>query len=243
MPMDSPDAAESILHDARVLLVGVGGIGAPAAHALAASGVGTLGLIDPDVVEVSNLHRQPLYTSRDVGVAKVTAAAERLRPLAPGLVLETWRERFGPRHLSLLRTFDLVIDGTDSIEAKFVVNDVAVAAGVPLIHAAVLGFRVQLLSVLPRRSACYRCVFEEPPPPGDVPSCEQAGVLGPVAVLAGTLAAAEAIRLAEGNEAALADRLLTIDIRDGRWRTVPLERNSRCAACATDETLGRSDAP
>jgi molybdopterin/thiamine biosynthesis adenylyltransferase len=226
----------------RVLVIGVGGLGAPAAAALAAAGVGTLGLIDPDTVEVSNLHRQPLYASSDVGRAKVEAAAERLRGRAPALRIETWRARFDPSDAHLLHRFDVVVDGTDTIAAKFVVNDAAVATGVPLVHAGVLGFRAQLLTVLPGRSACYRCVFEEAPPAGDVPSCQEAGVVGPVAVLAGALQAAEAIRLLAGEPAAWANALLAIDTQAGSWRTVALSPNPRCSACAP-RAAERSHAP
>jgi molybdopterin-synthase adenylyltransferase len=226
----------------RVLLIGVGGLGAPAAMALAAAGVGTLGLVDPDTVEVSNLHRQPLYTDEDIGRAKVEVAAERLRALAPALRVETWRARFGAPDAHLLPGFDVVLDGTDSIAAKFVVNDAAVAVGVPLIHAGVLGFRAQLLTVLPGRSACFRCVFEEAPPAGDVPSCEEAGVLGPVPVLAGALQAAEALRLLTGQPPVHANALLTVDTQAGSWRSVPLAQNPRCPACAP-RAAERSHAP
>src|SRR5216110_804740 len=218
----------------RVLVIGVGGLGAPAATALAAAGVGTLGLVDPDVVEVSNLHRQPLDTGADVGRPKVG--------LAPALRVATWRARFGPSDAHLLRGFDVVLDGTDTIAAKFVVSDAAVAAGVPLVHAGVLGFCAQLLTVLPGRSACYRCVFEEAPPPGDVPSCQEAGVLGPVAALAGALQAAEAIRLLAGEPPAWANALLALDTQAGRWRTVPVAPNPRCPACAP-RAVERSHAP
>ncbi len=214
----------------RVLVIGVGGLGAPAATALAAAGVGTLGLVDPDVVELSNLHR------------KVEVAAERLLGLAPALRVATWRARFGPSDAHLLRAFDVVLDGTDTIAAKFVVSDAAVAAGVPLVHAGVLGFRAQLLTVFPGRSACYRCVFEEAPPPGDVPSCQEAGVLGPVAALAGALQAAEAIRLLAGEPPAYANALLALDTQAGRWRTVPVAPNPRCPACAP-RAAERSHAP
>jgi molybdopterin/thiamine biosynthesis adenylyltransferase len=217
---------------ARVLLVGLGGLGTPAAAALASAGVGRLGLIDPDVVELSNLHRQPLYESGDVGQPKVDVAAARLRAHAGRLAVETWRMRFGAEHSALAARFDLVLDGTDTIAAKFAVNDAALAAGVPLVHAGVLGFQAQLLTVLPGRSTCYRCIFEDPPPPGDVPSCQEAGVIGPLTALAGTLQAIEAVRLLTGSQAAFADRLLTIDARSGRWRTVPLVQNPRCPACA-----------
>jgi molybdopterin/thiamine biosynthesis adenylyltransferase len=226
----------------RVVLIGVGGLGAPAATALAAAGVGTLGLVDPDVVELSNLHRQPLYTGADLGRPKVEVAAERLRGLAPALRVATWRARFGPSDAHLLRAFDVVLDGTDTIAAKFVVSDAAVAAGVPLVHAGVLGFRAQLLTVLPGRSACYRCVFEEAPPPGDVPSCQEAGVLGPVAALAGALQAAEAIRLLAGEPPVYANALLAFDTQAGRWRTVPVAPNPRCPVCAP-RAAERSHAP
>ncbi len=226
----------------RALVIGVGGLGAPAAMALAAAGVGTLGLIDPDVVELSNLHRQPLYASADVGRAKVEVAAERLGALAPALRVETWRARFGPADAHLLGSFDVVLDGTDTIAAKFVLSDAAVAAGVPLVHAGVLGFRAQLLTVLPGRSACYRCVFEEAPPPGDVPSCQEAGVLGPVTALAGALQAAEALRLLTGLPPAHANALLAVDTQAGSWRTVPVAPNPRCPACAP-RAAERSHAP
>lgn len=229
---NAPVAAR--LARARVLLIGVGGIGSPAALALGQSGVGTIGLVDPDVVEVSNLHRQPLYEDADLGRPKVEAAAERLQTLFPGLRVTVWRERFpAPASLAALPGWDVVIDGTDSIAAKFDVNDAAVAAGVPLVHAGVLGFRGQMLSVLPGVTACYRCVFEEAPPAGDVPTCEEAGILGPTVALAGALAAAEAIRIASGTPAALADRLLAFDLWGGGHRRVPLARRPSCPTCAS----------
>ena len=234
------------LSRARVLVVGVGGLGAPAAQALAQAGVGALGLVDPDRVEVSNLHRQPLYDDADIGRRKVDAAAARLAALAPGCRIETWAERFDAGHGWLARRFDVIVDGTDTVAAKFVVNDVAVAAGVPLVHAGVLGFRAQLLTVLPGTSACYRCVFEEAPPPGEAPSCQEAGVLGPVPVLAGALQAADAIRLLLGERPLFAGRLLTIDLASATWRQVPLARNPVCTACAAPlgaDLAGRSEAP
>jgi len=221
----------STIEENRALVIGVGGLGAPAAMALAAGGIGTLGLVDPDVVEVSNLHRQPLYETADVGRAKVDVAGDRLRAWHPALRVETWRARFAPDDAALLRGFDVVLDGTDTIATKFDVNDAAVAAGVPLVHAGVLGFCAQLMTVLPGATACYRCIFEDVPPPGDVPSCQEAGVMGPVPVLAGALQAAEALRILAGEAAAFADRLLAIDLLAGTWRTVPLAANPRCRTC------------
>jgi len=221
------------LRRARALLIGVGGLGSPAALALARAGIGELGLVDPDVVEISNLHRQPLYDDADLGRAKVDVAAERLRALAPALRLSTWRERFPDGEAArALPSFAVVLDGTDTIAAKFAVNDAAVAAGVPLVHAGVLGFRAQIMTVLPGTTACYRCVFEDAPPSGEVPSCEEAGILGPTAALAGTLAAAEVVRIVTGMGASYADRLLVIDTLDGRHRSVPIGRRPHCRTCA-----------
>lgn len=227
--MPNPDSNGLDRH--RVLVIGVGGLGSPAAIALAAAGVGTLGLMDPDVVEVSNLHRQPLYEAADVGRPKVVAAAERLQARHPALAVEADARRFGADDEALLGEWDVVLDGTDTVAAKFTVNDAAVAADVPLVHAGAVGWRAQLLTVLPGASACYRCLFEEPPPADEVPSCQEAGVLGPAVVLAGTLQAGEAVRILARAEPAFRDRLLTIDTRTGTWRSVPLSRDPDCAAC------------
>jgi adenylyltransferase/sulfurtransferase len=231
--MTTSDTAR--LAAARVLVVGVGGLGAPAAEALARSGLGTLGLIDPDVVELSNLHRQPLYDTTDVGRPKVTVAAARLARIAPALRVETWQERFTAGDGALAGRFDVVLDGTDTIAAKFAVNDAFVAAGVPLVHAGVLGFRFQVLTVLPGASACYRCIFEEEPPPGDVPSCTEAGVLGPLPALAAAVQVSDVVHLVTGRIPALAGRLLTADTRTGRWRSLSVAANPRCPACAVRE--------
>jgi adenylyltransferase/sulfurtransferase len=215
----------------RVLIAGVGGLGAPAAEALAAAGVGTLGLFDPDVVDVSNLHRQPLYDDDAVGRPKAAVAADRLRALAPALRIEWGCRAIASGDARLVAGFDLLVDGTDSIAAKFLMNDLAVAADRPLVHAGVVGGRAQLLTVLPRRTACYRCIFETPPPPDEAVSCTEAGVLGPLPGLAGALQAAEAVRLLRGERPAFADLLLTIDVWSGTWRSIPLARRLTCAIC------------
>jgi molybdopterin-synthase adenylyltransferase len=219
------------LHDARAVIIGVGGLGSPAAMALADAGVGTLGLVDPDTVELSNLHRQPLYLESDVGSPKVDAAATRLRVEHPALRVETWRTRFDLDTAPLLDGFDVVLDGTDSVAAKFAVNDAAVARRVPLIHAGAIGTRAQLLTILPGETACYRCLFEEPPPADEVASCEEAGVLGPVVVLAGSLQATDAIRLLSGAAPLFAGRLLAFDTGAGSWRRIVVAPRPGCPAC------------
>ena len=227
----------------RALVIGMGGLGCPAALALARSGIGTLGLVDPDTVDVSNLPRQLLYDAHDVGRAKVEVAAERLRGVCPGIRVVTTQARFTAGDAAWLRDFDIVLDGTDSIAAKFDVSDAAVAAGVPLVHAGAVDFRAQLLTIVPRATACYRCVFEQPPPPDDVPSCQEAGVLGPVVALAGSLQAADALRVATGRRPLFADRLLSIDLRAGTWRSIPVARSAHCAACGSPDPQSGSKTP
>src|SRR5262245_8533088 len=231
--MRAIESSTASLSQTRALVIGVGGLGAPAARVLADAGVGTIGLIDPDRVELSNLHRQPLFTESDLGRPKAEAAAARLRAEHPDLDARAFQARFDAALAPLLDEFDVVLDGTDSIDAKFTINDAAVARGVPLVHAGASGTRAQLMTVLPGRTACYRCLFEDPPPPGDVPSCQEAGVLGPSVVLAGTLQAAEALRLLAGDPPLFANGLLHVDTWRGSWRGVVVTRRSSCPACGT----------
>jgi adenylyltransferase/sulfurtransferase len=219
------------LKASRALVIGVGGLGSPAAIALAEAGVGTIGLIDPDRVEISNLHRQPLYTDGDIGAPKVRAAAARLQAVRPGVQVITWPVRFGPDCAALLDGFDVLLDGTDSAVAKFDINDAAVARRVPLVHAGAIGTRAQLLTVLPGQTACLRCLFEEAPDPDEAPSCEEAGVLGPSVVLAGNLQGAEAVRLLTGAGAMFAGSLLTFDMWNGAWRRVSVAPRATCVTC------------
>lgn len=228
------------LADARAVVIGVGGLGCPASETLARAGIGALVLCDPDRVEVSNLHRQPLYGDADVGRLKVEVAAERLASVGHATRIEPDARRFDASALALLAGADVVVDGTDSIAAKFLVNDAAVALGIPLVHAGAVGFRAQLMTIVPGAGACYRCVFEEPPPPDDLPSCEDAGVLGPVVTLAGSLQGAEAVRLASGARPLFAGRIVTIDAWEGRWRSTSVARRPSCPACRPRADATRS---
>jgi molybdopterin/thiamine biosynthesis adenylyltransferase len=215
----------------RALVIGIGGLGAPAASALADAGVGTIGLVDPDRVDASNLHRQPLYTDADVGAPKVVAAAARLRAVHPGARVVTWSVRFGPDSAGLLDGFDVILDGTDSAAAKFAINDAAVARRLPLVHAGAIDTRAQLLTVLPGETACLRCLFEDPPGPDEEASCQDAGVLGPSVTLAGTLQGAEAVRLLAGAAPLFAGSLLTFDVWGGVWRRVRVAPRATCDTC------------
>ena len=214
-------------------MVGVGALGCPAALHLAAAGVGGLQLIDPDRVELSNLHRQILHRTSGIGSLKVDSAAAHLRARYPTLRVETHAVALGPDNLpELFGAADFIIDATDGVAAKFLINDGAVRLRRPFSHAGIIGFLGQTLTVLPGRSACYRCLFPEPPAPGDVPTCQEAGVVGGIAGVIGSLQAAEAIKYLSGEGELLTDRLLTYDALCRRWRRVQIARNPRCPACA-----------
>lgn len=229
------------LRRASVLIVGVGALGCAAAEALAAAGVGRLGLVDPDTVERSNLHRQLLHRTADVGRPKVESAAEKLAARYETVTLAPVMVRLDDSNADvLLSGHDCVVDATDGVATKFVVNDAAVRCGRPLVHGGIVRFLGQLMTILPGRSACYRCLFGAPPEASDVPSCQDAGVLGSLAGTIGLLQAAEAIRYLTGIGTLLTDRLLTYDALTGRWRQVRLRRNPACSACGTiaDERIG-----
>jgi adenylyltransferase/sulfurtransferase len=229
------------LRRASVLIVGVGALGCAAAEALAAAGVGRLGLVDPDTVERSNLHRQLLHRTADVGRPKVESAAEKLAARYETVTLAPVMVRLDDSNADvLLSGHDCVVDATDGVATKFVVNDAAVRCGRPLVHGGIVRFLGQLMTILPGRSACYRCLFGAPPEASDVPSCQDAGVLGSLAGTIGLLQAAEAIRYLTGIGTLLTDRLLTYDALAGRWRQVRLRRNPACSACGTvaDERIG-----
>jgi len=215
-----------------VLVVGAGGLGGPALLTLAAAGVGRLVLLDDDAVETSNLNRQPLFGEADLGRRKAVAAAERLRRLAPAVRAEAHDRRFDAGNAAeLVASVDLVLDGSDNFATKFLASDAAVAARRPLVHGGVLRYTAQLLTVMPSQTGCLRCLFEEPPAPGAVPSCAQAGVLGALAGFAGALMGAEALRLLAGERGAYAGRLVVYEARPGRARIVPVRRRAGCPAC------------
>jgi molybdopterin/thiamine biosynthesis adenylyltransferase len=210
----------------------MGALGTPTALQLAATGVGTLVLVDPDVVELSNLHRQILYGTEDLGMAKVNAARRRLIELYPSLTVEPRLERLEPSNLAgFFDGVDFVVDATDGVDAKFLINDGAISTGRPFSHAGVIGFQGQTMTVLPGQSACFRCLFPEPPPAESVASCQEAGVVGPTAGFIASIQAAEAIRVALGERPVLADRMLTYDASTGRCRKVELRRNPGCPRC------------
>lgn len=223
--------------DGSVVIVGVGGLGAAAALELASRGVDRLGLVDGDRVEVSNLHRQILHETPDLGRSKAEVAAEKLRRLRPSLVAEPRVERVTSDDAAagILGGYDVVIDATDNAEAKFLLNDFCVSRGKPLVHAGVIGLRGQLFTILPGRGACLRCLFPELPSEDEAGSCRDAGVLGPLAALIGVLQARAALRVLAGRPDA--GRLLSIDARSLVVREVRLRRSSHCPLCGPFATM------
>lgn len=223
---------------ARILIVGAGGLGSPAALYLAAAGVGTLGLIDNDVVDLSNLQRQVIHHTPDVGRPKVVSAKEKIQALNPDVNVVLHEERFmAANALNLVRDYSVVIDGVDNFPAKFLINDACYFAEKPLVHGGILRFDGRVATIIPKQSACYRCVFNGPPPPGLVASCQEAGVLGVLAGVIGTIQATEALKLILGIGRPLTDRMLDFDARNMRFREIPVKRNPRCPLCGAHPTV------
>ncbi len=226
------------LLDAKILVLGAGGLGSPAALYLAAAGVGTIGLVDSDQVELSNLQRQILHTTDDIGRPKVESAQEKLRALNPDLRIDRHNLRLAADNASeLIAGYDVVVDGTDNFSTRFLVNDTCVLDDKPLVHAAILRFEGQLTTILPHTGPCYRCVFREPPPPGLVPSCGQAGIFGAVAGTVGALQATEALKLILGIGQPLVGRLLVYDALGATFRTVKVRRDPACPICGENPTI------
>ena len=222
----------------RVLIVGAGGLGSPASMYLAAAGVGTIGLIDSDTVDLTNLQRQIVHFTSDLGSPKVASAVEKLEAINPAVNFETYEERATAANIAqIVARYDFVIDGTDNFPAKFLINDACYFAGVPFSHAGILRFDGQLFTVVPGESACYRCVFKESPPAGAVPSCSQAGVLGSVAGVVGCLQATEALKYLLGAGELLTDRMMVFDALGMRFREAKFSRNSRCPLCGDSPTI------
>ncbi len=232
------EAGQLKLLDARVLIVGAGGLGSPAALYLAAAGVGTLGIVDHDVVDRGNLQRQVLHGDDRVGQPKVDSARTTLTALNPGVRLETHAERVGPDNVeALVGAYDVVVDGTDNFAARYAINDACVRAGVPNVHGAVHRFEGQagvFWPAGPQGGPCYRCAFPAPPPPELAPSCAEAGVLGVLAGVVGLLQAVEALKIVLGLGEVLAGTLLHYDALGARFRRLKLAHDPACRACGAD---------
>src|SRR5208337_1286125 len=226
------------LKAARVLCVGAGGLGSPLALYLAAAGVGTLGLVDLDVVDASNLQRQILHSTHDVGRKKLDSAEEKLAALNPTVrVVKHETMLSSANALDILKDYDIVADGTDNFPTRYLVNDACVLAGKPNVYGSVFRFEGQASVFATREGPCYRCLYPEPPPPGMVPSCAEGGVLGILPGLIGIIQATEVIKLILGKGESLVGRLLLVDALSMRFRELKLRKNPDCPACGTHPSV------
>ncbi len=217
-----------------VLIIGAGGLGAPAAMYLAAAGVGRIGIADADVVDLSNLQRQVIHTTGDLGKPKVESAKETMLAINPEIEVETYHEFLTSKNiLDIIKKYDFVLDGTDNFPAKFLINDACVMADKPFSHAGILRFKGQLMTVIPHETPCYRCVFHTMPPKDAIPSCKEAGVVGAMAGVIGSLQALEAIKFLTGAGDLLTGKLLTFDALKMKFHTITLPpRGEGCSVCS-----------
>jgi thiazole biosynthesis adenylyltransferase ThiF len=227
------------LLNAKVLIIGAGGLGAPAAMYLAAAGVGTIGIADADDVDLSNLQRQIIHSTEDVGKPKVKSARESMERMNPDVKVNTHHMFVDAANIrELIREYDFIIDGTDNFPAKFLINDACVLEKKPFSHAGIIRFKGQLMTYVPGEGPCYRCVFKEPPPKDAVPTCKQAGVIGAMGGVIGSLQAMEAIKYIIGKGEILTGYLLTYDALTMEFRKVGLPRDTRrCAVCGEHPTI------
>lgn len=231
-------AGQLKLKNARVLCVGAGGLGSPLALYLAAAGIGTLGLVEFDTVDLSNIQRQVLYGTADVGRSKLDAACERLRLLNPDIKIVPHALRLDADNaMGLIRGYDVVVDGSDNFATRYLVSDAAVLAGIPNVHASVYRFDGQLSVFDAARGPCYSCVFPEPPPAGLVPSCAEGGVLGMLPGILGSLQALEVVKLLLNCGEPLIGRLLAFDGLRGTFRELRVRKDELCAVCGASSTL------
>lgn len=228
--------------NAKVLIIGAGGLGAPVALYLAAAGVGTIGIVDADVVDRSNLQRQVIHTTPEIGVAKVLSAKAKMQAINPDITIQTYQEMLVSANiLDILAPYDFVVDGTDNFAAKFLINDACVLANKTYSHGGILRFSGQTMSIKPKQSACYACVFDRPPPANAVPTCSTAGILGAVAGMLGTIQATEILKLIIGIGEPLFDRLLSFEAKSMAFRNVKLKRNPKCRVCGENGITALKD--
>ena len=229
------EAGQARLLESKVLIVGAGGLGSPVALYLAAAGIGTIGVIDPDVVDVTNLQRQVLHDRDRVGTSKVESAAVAIHRLNGDVRVVPIPERLSSANaLEVMGGYDVVVDGTDNFPTRYLVNDASLHLGIPVVHGSIFRFEGQAAVFAPYSGPCYRCVFPEPPPPELAPNCAEAGVLGALPGIIGSIQAVEAIKLVLGIGESLVGRLLTYDALTQEFRTLRLDRDPHCPACGDE---------
>jgi len=232
------EAGQAKLLDAKVLCIGAGGLGSPAAFYLAAAGVGTIGIVDMDVVDLSNLQRQILHTNDRIGMPKTESARMTLQALNPDVKVLEFRERLSSENaFRIFEPFDVIVNGCDNFPTRYLANDAAVMLHKPLVDGAIWQFEGQATVFNPPAGPCYRCLFPEPPPPGSTPSCAEAGVLGVLPGLVGCVQALETIKLILGKGKTLVGRMMHFDTLTGDVRTLRLRRDPKCAVCGEHPTI------
>lgn len=220
------------LKQSSVLIVGAGGLGSPVALYLAAAGVGRIGLIDNDVVDTSNLQRQVLHDTAQLGRPKVESGAERLRAINPNITVEPYHDRLGADNVAdLVSKYDVIVGGVDNFPARYLLNDACVMARKPLVEAGILKYDGMIMTIKPYEGPCYRCIFPEPPPPGTVPTCSEAGILGALAGVMGSMQAFEVLKLLLKIGEPLVGQMLMFEGLKGQFRTVEWDRNPKCPVC------------
>jgi len=228
------------LKAAKVLCIGAGGLGSPLAMYLAAAGVGTLGIVDFDVVDFTNLQRQIIHSTGDVGRKKLDSAAESIKGINPFVDVRKFETRLtSDNALSIFRDFDVVVDGTDNFPTRYLVNDACVLSGKPNVYGSIFRFEGQASVLATKDGPCYRCWYPEPPPPGLVPSCAEGGVLGILPGLVGVIQATETVKLILGKGEPLIGRVLLVDALDMRFRELKLRKNPDCPVCGAHPTITR----
>lgn len=226
------------IRNTSVLIVGAGGLGSPSAFYLTAAGIGRLGLLDYDNVELSNLQRQILHNTSDIGVDKVHSAGIKLRALNPDVEIVEIRERINSDSaFRILEGFDIVLDGSDNFPTRYLINDACVLKRKPISSGSIFRFEGQVTTIIPGVSPCYRCLYPEPPPPGMVPSCQEAGVLGVVAGTIGIIQATEVLKWILGKGNLLTGKLLLYDALNMSFRTMKIPKNPSCAICGENPTI------
>ena len=226
------------LLESKILIVGAGGLGSPAALYLAAAGVGTLGIADADEVDLSNLQRQVIHSVKDIGRNKTDSAADRIRALNPDVRVNALQLRVTPENVdALIKDYDFILDCTDNFASKYLLNDACVQAGKPFCHAGILRYSGQLMTYVPGQGPCLRCVFGDPPPEGSSPTCRETGILGAVPGVIGCLQAMEAIKYVAGTGELLTGSLLMYDALHQEFQKLPVRRDRKCPVCSDRRTV------
>ncbi len=226
------------LLDSKVFLVGAGGLGSPSAFYLAAAGIGKIGISDNDDVDFSNLQRQILHSTKDVGHPKVQSAKETLEDLNPDIEVVPYATRLNSENIiDIIKDYDVILDGSDNFPTRYLVNDACVMLGKPLSHGSIFRFDGQATTILPGKGPCYRCLYETPPPPDLVPSCQEAGVLGVIAGIIGVIQATEVIKLQLGKGNLLNGKLLLYDSLNMDFKKLNIQRNPACPMCGENPTI------